>query len=141
MKWRAVGPEESTNLASLNSQLIEDEGHRDSLTVPELRERMTEWLTAGGYQAVLWEESGEPLAYALYCETDTEVYLRQFFVVRHRRRKGIGGRAIHTLFSEIWPSDKRWTVSVLVANTAALAFWRAMGYVDYDLTLEIMPEG
>lgn len=30
-------------------------------------------------------------------------------------------------------------MSVLVENTAALSFWRAMGYKDYALTLEIMP--
>ena len=31
------------------------------------------------------------------------------------------------------------TMEVLVANAAAVAFWRALGYVDYALTLEIMP--
>jgi hypothetical protein len=40
------------------------------------------------------------------------------------------------LFS-FWPQDKRWTFSVLVKNVAGVAFWRAMGYTDYDLTLEI----
>jgi hypothetical protein len=32
------------------------------------------------------------------------------------------------------------TVDVLVTNHSALAFWRAVGYQDYALTLEIMPE-
>ncbi len=43
------------------------------------------------------------------------------------------------LFSNLRPRNKRWTVSVLVKNTPALAFWRALGYTDYDLTLEITP--
>jgi predicted acetyltransferase len=60
-------------------------------------------------------------------------------VVRHRRREGIGRRAMEELFLKLWPRDKRLTVSVLVKNVAAVAFWRAMGYTDYDLTLEIMP--
>ena len=36
--------------------------------------------------------------------------------------------------------DGIWTVSVLVKNAPAVAFWRAMGYTDYALTLEIMPQ-
>ncbi len=80
------------------------------------------------------------MAYALFRETAAEVYLRQFFVVRHRRRAGIGRRAIAELCAQVWPRHKRWTVSVLVKNAPAVAFWRAMGYTDYALTLEIMPQ-
>jgi predicted acetyltransferase len=32
------------------------------------------------------------------------------------------------------------TVDVLLKNTAAIAFWRAVGYKDYCLALEILPE-
>jgi hypothetical protein len=32
-------------------------------------------------------------------------------------------------------------VEVLVQNAAAVAFWRAMGYKDHSLKLEILPEG
>jgi ribosomal protein S18 acetylase RimI-like enzyme len=46
---------------------------------------------------------------------------------------------MHLLRSEIWPKTKRLTVEVLVANTAAVAFWRAVGYHDYSLKLEILP--
>jgi hypothetical protein len=31
------------------------------------------------------------------------------------------------------------TVEVLVANTPAVAFWRAVGYRDHSLVLEIVP--
>jgi predicted acetyltransferase len=127
-------------LAVLNAQLIQDEGHRNSMTAVQLEDRMRRWLTSGEYQALLWEDHGEVVAYALFRETEAEVYLRQFFVVRHRRREGIGRQAIAALFTQVWPRHKRWTVSVLVKNAPAVAFWRAMGYVDYDLTLEIMPQ-
>jgi ribosomal protein S18 acetylase RimI-like enzyme len=43
------------------------------------------------------------------------------------------------LRGEVFPVDKRLTVEVLTANTRAVAFWRAMGFADYSLTLEIMP--
>lgn len=48
--------------AELNHQLIQDEGHRNRMTVPELLERMRGWLT-GEYRAVLFEDGGELVAY------------------------------------------------------------------------------
>jgi predicted acetyltransferase len=79
------------------------------------------------------------VAYALYREEPEELYLRQLFVARHQRRKGIGRTAVEILRAQIWPKNKRLTVSVLVQNTAAVAFWRAVGYQDYSLTLESLP--
>jgi len=126
-------------LAELNDQLIRDEGHRNPMKVPELEQRMRGWL-ASQYAAVLFEDGGEVVAYALYREQPEEVYLRQLFVVRNRRRQGIGRQAMETLRSKIWPKNKRLTVEVLVHNTAAIAFWRAVGYKDYCLTLESLPD-
>ncbi len=125
-------------MAELNHQLIRDEGHRNPMTVPQLEQRMRDFL-AGEYRAVIYEESGEVVAYALFREQPEEIYLRQLFVVRHRRRQGIGRRAMEILRSKVWPKTKRLTVEVLVANQGAVAFWRAAGYRDHCLTLEIMP--
>jgi predicted acetyltransferase len=88
---------------------------------------------------VIFEDGGAVVAYALYCEQPEEVYLRQLFVVRGRRRQGIGRQAVEILRSQIWPKNRRLTVGVLVGNTAAVAFWRSVGYRDYSLTLEILP--
>jgi predicted acetyltransferase len=126
-------------LAELNHQMIVDQGHRNKMTVPELEQRMRGWLESE-YVAILFEEGGEVVAYALYREEPEEIYLRQLFVVRHRRREGLGKQAMHLLRSEIWPKTKRLTVEVLVANTAAVAFWRTVGYRDYSLKLEILPK-
>jgi predicted acetyltransferase len=118
--------------------LICDEGHRNPMTVPELEERMRGWLS-GEYEAMLFEENEEVTAYAVYSEQPSEIYLRQLFVVRSNRSRGIGRRAVEILRSQVWPESKRLTVAVLVANSRAIAFWRAVGYTDYSLTLEIMP--
>lgn len=134
---RFASVEDCSMLAAWNYQLIRDEGHRNPMDVWELEERMRGWLTSGEYQAIIFEES-EPVAYALFKETNDEVYLRQFFVVRHRRRAGMGSAAMAQLF-DLWPTDKRWTVSVLTRNASAVTFWQAMGYADYSLTLEIAP--
>jgi predicted acetyltransferase len=126
-------------LAELNHQLIRDEGHRNRMTVPELEQRMRGWLLSE-YAAVLFEDGKEMVAYALYREQPEAIYLRQLFVVRTRRRQGIGRLAFEILRSKIWPANKRLTVDVLVHNAGAVSFWRAVGCKDYSLTLEILPE-
>lgn len=108
------------------------------MTVAQLGERMAKWL-AGEYRAVLFSD-GEPVAYALYRPEAEQVYLRQFFVCRERRRSGIGRAAFEILRNEIWPKEKRLTVDVLCRNEAGIAFWRSVGYRDYCLSLEIMPD-
>jgi GNAT superfamily N-acetyltransferase len=140
MQYRLASAEDCPTLAVLNAQLIQDEGHRNAMTVAQLEDRMRGWLSSGEYQALLWEDHHEVVAYALFRETAVKVYLRQFFVVRHRRREGIGRQAIAVLLTQVWPRHKRRTVSVLVQNAPAVAFWRAVGYTDYALSLEIVPQ-
>jgi GNAT superfamily N-acetyltransferase len=124
-------------LAGMNHLLLQDEKHRNRfMTLPQLEERMRGFLS-GEYRGVIFEDGGEVVAYALYREQAEEIYLRQLFVARHRRRQGHGRRAVETLRSEIWPRNKRLTVDVLLHNTVAVAFWRSVGYKDYLLGLEI----
>jgi GNAT superfamily N-acetyltransferase len=127
-------------LGQLNHQLIRDEGHRNPMTELELAKRMRLWLSRGGYTAVLFEDQGGVVAYALYRELPDQIYLRHLFVVRHRRREGIGRQVMAMLRDQIWPPGKRLTVEVLCRNTAGIAFWKAMGYHEYSLCLEIVPE-
>ncbi len=140
MNFRRATLNDCALLAELNHQLIRDEGHRNRMTVPELEQRMRGWL-ASEYAAVLFESDAEIVAYILYREQTEEIYLRQLFVARNRRRQGIGRTAFEILRSKIWSQEKRLTVEVLVQNTAAIAFWRAVGYKDYCLTLEILSGG
>ena len=118
MKFRPATVDDCSLLAELNHQLIRDEGHRNPMTVAQLEQRMRDWL-AGEYRAVLFEDYGEVVAYALFRELPDEIYLRQLFVVRNRRRRGIGRRAVEILRSEVWPRTRRLTVDVLVANQDA----------------------
>ncbi len=138
MHHRPATVDDCQLLGELNHQLIRAEGHRNPMTVPELVGRMRGWLQ-NEYAARLFEEEGEIVAYALYRLQPSEIYLRQLFVVPHRRRQGFGRQAMKTLIEEIWPRNIRLTVDVLTANPAALDFWRRIGYRDYCLTLEIMP--
>ncbi|MFA5057486.1 MAG: GNAT family N-acetyltransferase [Opitutaceae bacterium] len=126
-------------LGALNRQLIQDEGHRNLMTEAQLVQRMRRWVGRGEYAAELFEIGGTVMAYALYRELPDEIYLRHLFVARNRRRQGLGRRVMCLLMDEIWPHGRRLTVEVLCANAAGVAFWKAMGYREYSLCLEIMP--
>lgn len=104
------------------------------MTVKELAERMADWL-AGEYAAVLFEEEGWIVGYALWRRDPEYVYLRQFYVRPERRRQGVGRAAIEWLWRHAW-NRSRVRVEVLVGNPAGLAFWRSVGFADYCLTLE-----
>jgi GNAT superfamily N-acetyltransferase len=125
-------------LAQLNHQLIQDEGHSNPATLIELTDRMRQWLAAT-YTGIIFEDEQGLAAYALYQEEPGQIYLRQFFVARDRRRRGVGRQAFAILRTRVWPPGRRLTVSALWDNHAAIAFWKAMGYREYSLTFEIVP--
>jgi|SRR5580658_4825606 GNAT superfamily N-acetyltransferase len=137
MTWRWAQKRDCRLLAEMNFQLIEDERHRNTMDVGDLERRMRSWLQEG-YEAVIFEHDREPASYALYRAEAAEVHLRHFFVARHLRRRGIGREAFGLLRDHIWPRVPRLTVSVLTHNDAAMKFWRAMGYKDYCLAMEIL---
>jgi GNAT superfamily N-acetyltransferase len=137
LSWREAADPDLDLLAEWNRQLIRDSGHRNPMTVPQLAERMQQWLR-GEYRAVVFSAAA-PVGYAVFRPEAELIYLRQFFMRRDRRRSGIGRAAFSILREQVWPHDVRLTVDVLCRNEAAIAFWRAVGYRDYCLTLEIMP--
>jgi hypothetical protein len=91
MKFRPATLDDCDLLAELNHQLIHDEGHRNPMTVKELEQRMRNWL-AGEYRAVVYEDSGEMIAYALFQEQPEQIYLRQLFVseIVEAKASGVG---------------------------------------------------
>jgi len=125
-------------LGVLNKQLIEDEGHRNPMNASQLQDRMLGWLV-GEYKAVIFDNETEVVAYALYREEPELIYLRQFFVQRHYRRRGYGKLAMELLRKNIWPANKRLTVEVLSSNQRSLAFFRSIGFRYYSVALEILP--
>lgn len=124
-------------LAKLNQQLIQDEGHRNPMTLAELERRMQRWLEAGLYEAWLFREADEVVAYALVCHEPDYVYLRQFFVCREARGVGNGRLAINRLRQQILPPHKRLRLEVLVTNQQARDFWTAVGFAEYAVTMEM----
>ena len=136
LEYRVATAADLPILARMNQQLIEDERHRNPMNLAELETRMRSML-AGDYTATLFEWDSRLVAYALWREEPDWVYLRQFFVARDYRRCGIGSRAFRRLTGEIWPPGNRIRVNVLIGNQPALEFWRAVGFIDYLVTLEM----
>ncbi len=134
MQFRFASTSDLPTLAQMNEQLIRDEGHRNRMTVAELETRMGEFLQSG-YSAVLFESAGITIGYALFMPDREWIYLRQFFVRPEHRRKGLGREAIDWLRISAW-KGQRVRVEVLVGNATGIAFWRAVGFADYCLTLE-----
>lgn len=135
MHYRFATVDDAPVLAALNQALIRDEGHRNPMSLAELATRMAEWL-AGEYQAVVFEDAAQPIGYALFRREPEHVYLRQFLIASEHRRRGRGRAAIDWLRQHAWGPQRRVRLDVLVGNASGIAFWRAVGFSDYCLTLE-----
>jgi GNAT superfamily N-acetyltransferase len=135
VRYRQASAADATVIAPMNAQLIRDEGHRNPMTVPQLTERMSQWLK-GEYQAFLFELESKPVGYALYRLEPEYVYLRQIFVVPEMRRRGIASRALEWLRENAWRVRPHVRIEVLVGNHAGIEFWRAVGFKEYCITLE-----
>jgi GNAT superfamily N-acetyltransferase len=122
--------------ASVNHQLIRDEGHSNPMNEPQLAERMAAWLK-GEYDVIIFARDGTDVGYVVYRSETNGVYLRQLFVCRGCRRQGIGREAIAWLKSHRWMHAPRIRADVLVNNHAAHAFWRSVGFSDYCMTMEM----
>ncbi len=96
---------------------------------------MANWLK-GEYQAVLFEEDDLAFGYVLFKRESEHIYLRQLYVESKHRRKGVGKAAMQWLSANPWKNFKRLRLDVLVGNKAGIAFWKAVGFSEYCLTME-----
>jgi GNAT superfamily N-acetyltransferase len=138
MHYRHATTADAAVLAAMNRQLILDEGHRNSMTLAELEQRLAGWL-AGEYRAVLFEDGGNAIGYVLFRREPEFVYLRQLFVRAEHRRRGVARTALAWLREHVWSDAPRIRIDVLLGNAGAIAFWRSVGFSDYCLTMEWEP--
>lgn len=137
MDFRLATPDDAPTLARMNQSLIQDEGHRNAMSLDELVERMRRWLEAE-YQAVMFYDEQQLVGYVLFKVEPEWVYLRQFFIRRDRRRQGVGRAAIEWLSNNVWTDRSRLRLDVLVNNSVGIEFWKALGFTEYCLTMERM---
>jgi ribosomal protein S18 acetylase RimI-like enzyme len=138
LRFRTARADDAAMLAPFNAQLIREEGQRNPMSVVQLEDRMSQWLR-GPYRAVIFESGADVVGYALYRPEVDHVYLRQFYVRPEYRRRGFGRAALEWLGRNAWSGTPRLRIDVLVGNVQALAFWRAAGFTEYSLTMEMEP--
>lgn len=136
MKFREAGQGDVDILAEMNKAMIRDSGHKNPMTVPELRARMTGWLQ-GEYKAFIFSVDGDDVGYGVFRHDPEWIYLRQFYIRPEKRRQGYGLKAVEWLKRVPWKSCGKIRLDVLVGNEQAIAFWRAAGFEDYCITMEM----
>ena len=136
MQIRFATVEDAETLGALNAQLIRDEGHRNAMTIPQLVQRMADWLRAD-HEAAIVEDRGTIVGYALFRREAEYVYLRQIFVRGEDRRLGIGRRLFQWLLQNAWQTAPRIRIDVLVGNDTGRRFWESIGFREYCVTMEM----
>lgn len=134
-------------LAGMNLELIADEGSRNPMTQLELSERMRHWLQEG-WDVMLLCLGNAAIGYALYQvrhdeyqPARTEVYIRQYFVRRVFRRRGIGRAAFEQLRASYFPPGATIALDVLATNPGARKFWERLGFKSYAANLRLEMRG
>jgi GNAT superfamily N-acetyltransferase len=127
---------EATLLAELNRQLDEDEPHPYPLPLSALSERMSRWIDSGAYEVLLFRRGERVTGYAAWRVEDRGAYLRHFFICRDQRRKGWGRAAMQLLRREVFPKDLPVQIEAAIGNQAGIAFWHAIGFEDFGLSME-----
>ncbi len=136
LKFRFATESDVSWLAKMNQELILDEGHRNKMTLTELEQRMSDFLQ-NEYDAVIASFRQNDIGYALYRQDPDCLYLRQIFITKKMRRKGIGRKFIEWLKNNPWKDCKRIRTDVLVDNIVGIDFWKAVGLKEYCITLEM----
>ena len=136
LEFRFATESDVSWLAKMNRQLIQDEGHRNKMSLPELEERMSDFLR-DEYEAIIVRSDTKDIGYALYRRDPEWLYLRQIFVIEPMRQKGVGRRMIEWMRNNPWKESKRIRTDVLVNNPTGINFWKAVGFKDYCMTMEL----
>jgi ribosomal protein S18 acetylase RimI-like enzyme len=140
MEYRYAVESDAPFLAEINRQLIEDEWDGGGMSLERLEARMRRWLADEDYKALLFQEDGSTVAYSLISVDEDTSYIRHFFVLHEHRGRGVGRSAMELLVKEIVPLSSRVTLDVLASNETGRHFWRSVGFGDYAIRLERLPE-
>lgn len=141
-----VRPHQRTDLALLarmNRELADDEGHRNPMTVAQLEDRFKRFIDEDGWNVDLFTLDDEIIGYAMHrYEPDlaepggTHVYLRHFYIVRHRRRGGAGHVAFDELVRARFKRGERIYLEVIENNPGGKVFWLRTGFTAYGAIMQ-----
>lgn len=138
---QAASIEDARDLAEMNRMLIEDEGSDNPMTIDELEARIKNWLENNIYQAVFITRNDEIVGYLLYKEERDEydreqfnILIRQFFIKRTYRRRGIGRSAFEQVVHALFSPDATIVLEVINSNIQGRTFWERLGFEPFYTT-------
>ena len=134
MKIEKATTKDISILAILNKRLIEDEKHPNQMDVKQLEQRLKNWLESE-YTAYIIKGGDEILGYCLYRDDGDFYYLRQLYIDRHCRRKGLATKLLDWMYTNIW-TNKKTRLDVLAGNTRAIKFYESYGFKTGCLRME-----
>lgn len=130
-------------LARMNRELADDEGHRNAMTIPELEERLRRFVDEEGWSVDLFMVEDEIVGYATHRrEPDPanpkgqRIFLRQFYIVRHYRRDGLGQAAFDALIAARFHAGEQILLETIENNPGGRVFWLRVGFTPYSSILE-----
>jgi ribosomal protein S18 acetylase RimI-like enzyme len=123
------------SLALLNAELIQDEGHSNTMSLPELEQRMIHWLDSGEYGCHAVLHRNLPVSYCIWREEPSNVYIRQVFTLRNYRGRGLATKLINAVQNGV-ANSKPVRLEVLANNKAAMKFYKKLGFELYSHTFQ-----
>jgi ribosomal protein S18 acetylase RimI-like enzyme len=147
LRVRTADPADAETIVAFSHALSREEGY----TAPALRAddvRVEGFGPKPRFRALIAEQHGRPVGYALYCPAyDTDhaargFYLQDLYVVAEARRQG-AGRALMAAVARACEADGGCYVfwNAQPSNRAGLAFYRAIGARQESvLTLSLQPD-
>jgi ribosomal protein S18 acetylase RimI-like enzyme len=134
LKVRRADESDTDILAEMNAQLIQDEGHGNTMALAELQQRIKNWLSTS-YKANVFELEDSIIGYALWKAEDEYVYIRQFFITERHRRHGLGTTGFESL-KDLEFGGRKLRLEVLSNNLRAQKYWKSVGFLDYCTVME-----
>lgn len=130
-------------LAEMNDRLVADQGSQNPFTIHELEARFRDWLQTGSWQVDLILEGQRIVGYAVYQSRadyyypdQPVVYIRQFYIERTERGRGVGRAAFHALVETRFPKGQALALDVVATNQAGYAFWSTVGFAPYFIAMK-----
>ncbi len=145
---RMATEEDLPLLAQMNKHLFEDAGSHNPMSVDALRDRMATWLAADEWKIIVLAQEETIFGYMVYqVRPDSYepeiafVYVRQYFIERNWRRKGLGRAAFDALARAYFPARSKVVIDALASDPNATAFWAALGFQPYSVTMMLHRTG
>lgn len=144
LRLRPAREDDIETLATLNVQLLDDEGHPATVTLGELMVRHREWLISGEWSQDILDIDGHVVGYIVHAPNPhpldpsiPERFIRQFCIDRRFRRNGLGRDGFELFMEHRAEPGGRVTLDVLESNPTGRAFWESVGCRPFFSRMEV----